>query len=104
MATAHEKIHIESSPDVCGGKPRITGSRVRVQDVVAWTEAGQSPDEIVGSFPNLTLADVYAALAYYHDHRDAIDRQIRKDHDFVATLKATSGPGLLARARGDGSR
>ena len=104
MATAPEKIHIESSPGVCGGKPRIAGSRVRVQDVVVWTEAGQSPDEIVGSFPHLTLADVYAALAYYHDHRESIDSQIRDDDDFVTTLKTKSGPGLLDRARGDSSR
>ncbi|MFM7135548.1 MAG: DUF433 domain-containing protein [Planctomycetota bacterium] len=104
MATAPDKIHIESSPEVCGGKPRIAGSRVRVQDVVAWTEAGQSPDEIVCSFPHLTLADVYAALAYYHDHREAIDHQIRQDDTFVAALKVTSGTGLLARARSDDSR
>lgn len=104
MAAAPERIHIESSPDVCGGKPRIAGSRVRVQDVVVWTEAGQSPDEIVGSFPHLTLADVYAALAYYHDHGEAIDRQICEDDDFVAALKAKSGLGLLVRARGEGSR
>ena len=104
MATAPEKIHIESSPEVCGGKPRIAGSRVRVQDIVVWTEAGQSPDEIVGSFPHLTLADVYAALAYYHDHREAIDSQLRDDDDFVTTLKMESGPGLLDRARGDSSR
>jgi uncharacterized protein (DUF433 family) len=104
MATAPEKIHIESSPEVCGGKPRIAGSRVRVQDIVVWTEAGWSPDEIVGSFPHLTLADVYAALAYYHDHREAIDRQIREDDDFVAALKAKSGPGLLVRVRGEGGR
>lgn len=104
MATAPEKIHIESSPEVCGGKPRIAGSRVRVQDIVVWTEAGQSPDEIVGSFPHLTLADVYAALAYYHDHREATDRQIREDDDFVAAMKAKCGPGLLDRTLGEGSR
>jgi uncharacterized protein (DUF433 family) len=104
MSTAPEKIHIESSPEVCGGKPRIAGSRVRVQDIVVWTEAGQSPDEIVGSFPHLTLADVYAALAYYHDHREAIDRQIHEDDDFVAAMKAKCGPGLLVRTRGEGSR
>jgi hypothetical protein len=47
---------------------------------------------------------VYAALAYYHDHREAIDCQIREDNDFVAVMKAKSGPGLLVRARGEGSR
>jgi len=99
MATVPEKLHIESSPEVCGGKPRIAGSRVRVQDIVVWSEAGQSPDEIVASFPHLTLADVYSALAYYHDHREAIDRHISDGDDVIAMAKKAAGPGLLARVQ-----
>lgn len=38
-----------------------------------------SPDEIVSEFPHLTLAGVYAALAYYHDHREEINAQIAED-------------------------
>jgi uncharacterized protein (DUF433 family) len=66
--------HIESTPGTAGGKPRIAGSRIRVQDVVVWHERmGLSADEIVSRYPQLSLADVYAALAYYHDHRVEID-------------------------------
>ena len=44
-----------------------------MQDLVSWHETdGFSPDEIVSRFPQLTLADVYAALSYYWDHRDEI--------------------------------
>ena len=100
MATAPEKSHIESTPGACGGKPRIAGTRIRVQDVVFWTEEGRSPDEIVGSFPHLTLADVYAALAYYHDNRNLIDQHIRDDESLVAGLRSEAGPGLLSRVRG----
>lgn len=71
--------HIEVTPGTCGGKPRIAGHRIRVQDIVLWTEEGRSADEIVTDFPQLTLSDVYAALAYYHDHREAIDNDIRED-------------------------
>jgi uncharacterized protein (DUF433 family) len=102
MATAPEKSHVESTPGTCGGKPRIAGTRIRVQDVVVWTEAGRSPDEIVGSFPHLTLADVYAALAYYHDNRSLIDQHIRDDDAVASRLKAEAGPGFLARSRGEG--
>ena len=63
MATAPEKIHIESTVDTCGGKPRITGTRIRVQDIVVWIEAGRYPDEIVGSYAQLTLADAARALS-----------------------------------------
>jgi uncharacterized protein (DUF433 family) len=63
---------------VAGGKPRITGHRITVQDVVVWHERlGLSADEIASEY-GLSLADVYAALAYYYDHREEIDRAIRK--------------------------
>lgn len=61
--------HIEITPGICGGKPRIAGHRIRVQDVVIWHEhLGMSLDEIVYHHPSITLADVYAALTYYYDH------------------------------------
>jgi uncharacterized protein (DUF433 family) len=73
--------HIEITPGICGGKPRIAGHRIRVQDIVLWTEEGRSVDEIVADFPQLNLSDVYAALAFYHDHREQIDADIRDDSD-----------------------
>lgn len=82
METVETK-HIVATPGTCGGKPRIAGSRIRVQDIVIWTEQGKSPDEIVTAYPHLTLAGVYAALAYYHDHQQVVDRQIREDLEFA---------------------
>ena len=56
--------HIEVTPGVCGGQPRIAGHRIKVQDIVIWHERmAMSPDEIVYNYPTITLADVYAALA-----------------------------------------
>jgi uncharacterized protein (DUF433 family) len=89
--------HVEVTPGVCGGKPRIVGHRIRVQDVVLWTEQGQSADEIVADFPQLSLADIYSALAYYHDHREQIDQDIREDDEFIQTVKSQGGPGVLGR-------
>jgi uncharacterized protein (DUF433 family) len=77
METSVEKQHIVKTPGTCGGKARIAGHRIRVQDVALWTEEGRSPDEILGEFPQISLADVYAALAYYHDHRTEIDAEIQ---------------------------
>ena len=34
------KPHIEITPGVCGGKPRIAGHRIRVQDIVVWNHNG----------------------------------------------------------------
>jgi uncharacterized protein (DUF433 family) len=54
-----------------------------VQDIVVWTEDGQSADEIVSGYPHLKLADVYAALAFYHDNRALIDRQLQESEQCV---------------------
>ena len=81
--------HIEVTPDVCGGKPRIAGHRIRVQDIVIWHEAhGMTPDEIVSQFPQITLADVYAALAYYYDHRESIRSDMEREEAAVRAAQA----------------
>ena len=87
--------HIETTPGICSGRPRIAGTRIRIANIVIWTENGMSPDEIVTSYPHLTLADVHAALAFYHDHRDEIDQQMCEDEEFVAEMKAKTGPGPI---------
>ncbi len=87
--------HIEITPGVCGGKPRIAGHRIKVQDVVIWHERmGMSPDEIVSQYPTITLADVYAALAYYHDHIQEIRQQIEEGEAFARELQAKT-PSIL---------
>ena len=72
--TSISKEHIEKTPGTCGGRARIAGHRIRVMDIVALHEkGGLSPTQVVEQYPTITLADVYAALAYYHDHRDEIE-------------------------------
>jgi uncharacterized protein (DUF433 family) len=72
-----EEQHIEATPGVCGGKPRIAGHRIRVQDIVVLHEyRGLSPDEIVATYPSLNLAQVYAALSYYFDHHQDIEADL----------------------------
>lgn len=86
--------HIEIAQGAGGPKARIAGHRIRVQDVAIWHEKlGMSPDEIVDSYPTITLADVHAALAYYWDHRDEIEHAIAEDHAFVQELRRShTGP------------
>jgi len=82
-----EVRHIETTPGVTGAKPRIAGHRIAVQDIVIWHERlGLNADEIATEY-DLSLSDVYAALAYYYDHREAIDRTIRLDEEFVNELR-----------------
>jgi uncharacterized protein (DUF433 family) len=95
---------IVSTPGTCGGKPRIAGHRIRVQDVVVCHEAlGLCPEEIVASYPGLTLADVHAALAYYLGHRDQVLKDMEEDEAFVAAFEKEHAAAIL-RLNGCGRR
>ena len=62
--TLRRREHIEMDPAKCGGKPCIAGTRIRVWDIHVWHNLrGQSPEQIITEFPQLSLADVHAALA-----------------------------------------
>ena len=64
--------HIVIDPEVCGGRPIVAGTRMRVIDVLDALAAGAGIDELVADFPYLTRADVHACLAYAArslDHR-----------------------------------
>ncbi len=90
MVTKTLDQHIESTPGIAGGKPRIAGHRITVQNIVIWHERmGKSADEIATEY-DLALADVYAALAYYFDHRSEIDRTIEESAAFVEALRKRS--------------
>lgn len=59
------------------GVPCIDGTRHRVIDIVADHIAhGYSAAQIVEQYPDLTPAQVHAALAYYYDHEDDLTTQI----------------------------
>src|SRR5437870_4191552 len=87
MTTRTLDQHIEITPGVAGGKPRIAGHRITVQNIAIWHERmGKSADEIAAEY-DLTLADLYAALAYYFDHREEIDRSIAEGEAFAQELR-----------------
>lgn len=82
--------HIQITPGIAGGKPRVAGHRITVQNIAIWHERlGRSVDEIATEY-DLTLADVYAALAYYFDHRAEIDRSIEEGEAFAQALRQRS--------------
>lgn len=96
MITKSLDQHIEITPGVVSGKPHIAGHRITVQNVVIWHEwMGRSADEITTEY-GLTLADVYAALTYYYDHRLEIDQAIKDDNAFVEALRQKT-PSKMAK-------
>lgn len=81
---------IVQSPEILGGQPHIENRRIRVKDIVSWFESlGMSADEIADTY-DLTLADVYSALAYYHQHQLILKEKWDAEQQQVAALKITS--------------
>jgi len=101
-AVGVSKEHITKTPGVCGGRACIAGHRIRVMDIVAWHEhSKQTPDKIIESFPQLTRADIYAALAYYFDNREeiaALFEQSRLADEFGKTQPSLLREALAKRA------
>jgi uncharacterized protein (DUF433 family) len=81
--------YVVRTPGLLGGEPHIEGHRIRVRDVVAARDlGGLAPEEIAANvYPELTLAQVYAALAYYEDHRAEIDTDAAQEARFIEEFK-----------------
>jgi uncharacterized protein (DUF433 family) len=86
--------HIQVTPGVRGGKPRIAGTRITVADVVLLhRRMGRALEEIAGTY-DLPLAAVYAALAYYYDHKQEIDQSLDDEEAFAEAFRKKN-PSLL---------
>ena len=64
MAETQLAPRIVADPEICGGRPRIFGTRVRVSDILAALAAGDTADEIVESLPYVSHDDIRAVLTY----------------------------------------
>lgn len=94
MAMKTLEQHIEITPSISGGKPRIAGHRITVENIAIWHEhMGKSADEIATEY-DLTLADVYAALTYYFDHHTEINQSLEESRAFVNALRQKSSSKL----------
>jgi len=90
---------IVSEPGYRGGRPRIDGTRITVADIKQfYLLQDMSLEEIAATY-NLPLAAVYAAMAYYYDHQDAIEQSIAADHAVVEVMRAQQPSLLQAKLR-----
>ena len=79
IAVADIGTLITRSLNVRGGRACIAGTGVTVQRVAIWYKLGYDPEEIADRIGHLTLAQVHAALAYYHANQDEIEAEIAAD-------------------------
>lgn len=78
---------ITTNPKVRGGRPCLIGTGLRVSDVVmARLFHSQTPDEISTAYA-VPLAAVYAALAYYYEHKAEIDADLREQIETARRMK-----------------
>lgn len=92
--------YITRKEGVCGGKPIIAGTRIRVQDIVIeYNQMGLNPDEIIQAHPHLTLAQIHDALSYYYDHAEEILSDIRKSEQLVEEMRRRRSKSVLEEVR-----
>ena len=86
MAIGLDKYN-KITPGIRSGRQRVASTRITVADVMLMhLRLDLSLEEIAVKY-DLTLAAVYAAMAYYHDHREEIDTRIENDEAFVEAFK-----------------
>ncbi len=73
---AQPATYIEARPGVQGGEPCLRGTRIPVWVLAAMHKQGDTADDILEAYPNLSAAQVHAALAYYYEHRAEVDATI----------------------------
>jgi uncharacterized protein (DUF433 family) len=92
METRYEHIEVNEK-----GVPAISGTRMKVVHLVLSQRAyGWSPEELHFQYPHLTLGQIHSALAYYHDHREELDRDIERRSEKVEELRQKMHPTHLA--------
>jgi uncharacterized protein (DUF433 family) len=77
---------IERSPEIRKGRPCIAGTGVTVRRIAGWHNLGLTPEEIAARIEPLTLAQIHAALAYYHANRDEIDSDIAAEDSAIRDI------------------
>jgi uncharacterized protein (DUF433 family) len=90
--------HIEIVEGAMGPKPVIAGRNIIVHSIVAMHVMNHTPIEWIAENYDLSLAQIHAALAYYYDHQEQIDREI-EEGDRLTVEHGTPADELLERMR-----
>ena len=89
MSIALETMLV-ATPGTCGGRLRINGTRISVQQVAVLYRQGLSAEDIEQTYSHVSLGQVFAALAYYHANRDEINAELAAEDGLYDRLKQES--------------
>jgi uncharacterized protein (DUF433 family) len=80
------------------GRPWLDETNVKVIEVaLAHLAHGWGAETIQENYPHLSLAQVYAALAWYYDHQVDMDAEIEHQGERIQALKESAKPSSLQR-------
>ncbi len=91
MTVALDTLLVSTS-EVCGGRLRIDGTRITVLQIATLFLQGLGAEEIADRYPHLTLAQVYAALAYFHANRHDVEAELDAEAAESERLEALLAP------------
>jgi uncharacterized protein (DUF433 family) len=86
---------VVSTPETCGGRPRIAGTRISIAQIAVWHQQGMSPEAILEEISYLNLAQIYAALSYYHANRKEIEADLADELAEYERLEADRRAGRI---------
>jgi uncharacterized protein (DUF433 family) len=93
--------YITRKKAVCGGKPIIAGTRLKVSQIaIEYERLGWTPDQIIDAHPHLRLEQVHDALSYYYENQAQIDRDILSGEQTVLELRRQYPAKRLTRSNG----
>jgi len=78
---------IDRDPAIRGGRPKVAGTGLTVSRIASWYKMGMTPEEVALEYQHLTLAQVHAALAYYHVNRDEIEADLGREEAAALQLE-----------------
>ena len=83
---------IDRDPAIRDGRPKIAGTGVTVMRIAGWYKMGLTPEEIATQYGHVSLAQVHAALAYYHANPNEIEADLAEEAAFAERIEDQSKP------------
>ena len=86
--------YIENVKDVCGGEPKIIGTRISVSLIADLYRKGFDINKILSKYPHITHSRVFDALSYYYDNKEEIEQYIIEHSATTIKAKYEDAPWL----------
>lgn len=73
------KTDLVRTPGICGGRLRIDGTRMTVNQIVTLYNQGLTAEQIVRQYPQRELSEIFTVLAWYHANKADFDKELAEE-------------------------